>query len=136
MKLHLLDFALLLAMVCLTGLVVEGGLSIYRRLRRRRVSRGGAVGVVVDRFGRVLGTYLDPFSHPWRAARMHDAGSVWSPSVAWGQSAQTWEGFGETEDEAFASANRLRRRHLQLFGLLQPWEDEGMADDVATPPFA
>jgi hypothetical protein len=137
MKLALFDFVLVLAMLCLGGMLVEGGLSFYRRMRRRRVSRGGAVGVVVDRHGHVLGTYLDPFSHPWRAARMHEADSVWSPAASWGEAVNTWEGFGETEEEAAASANRLRRRHLQLFGLLQPADDEEMPEDnMLTPPFA
>lgn len=137
MKLALFDFVLVLAMLCLGGLLVEGGISFYRRMRRRRYSRGGAVGVVVDRDGRVLGTYLDPFSHPWRAARMHESDSVWTPAVRWGETANTWEGFGETEEEAVASANRLRRRHLQLFGLLRPSEDEELPEDnMLTPPFA
>lgn len=135
MKLALFDFVLVLAMLCLAGLVWEGGTSFYRRMRRRRFSRGGAVGVVVDREGRVLGTYLDPFSHPWRAARMHEADSVWSPATRWGESANTWEGFGETEEEAITAANRLRRRHLQLFGLLEPDEGEEFPEDgILTPP--
>jgi hypothetical protein len=84
------------------------------------------VGVVIDREGHVLGTYLDPFGHPRRAARMHGPESPWSPSARWGESAHTWEGFGETEEEARASANKLRRRHVQLFGLLDPEDtDEG-----------
>jgi hypothetical protein len=137
MKSIVLDFVMVLALLCLAGLLVEGGISLYRRLRRRRYSRGGAVGVVVDREGHVLGTYLDPFSHPWRAARMHEADSVWSPAARWGESANTWEGFGETEEEAAASANRLRRRHLQLFGLLEPGEDEELPEDgMLSPPFA
>ena len=136
MKYGFLDFALVLALLRLAGLLAEGGMLLYRRLRRRRYSRGGAVGVVVDRSGRVLGTYLDPFSHPWRAARMHDETSVWSPPARWGESANAWEGFGETEEEASASANRLRRRHLQLFGLLEPDEDEGLPEDgILTPPY-
>ena len=138
MKILSLEFVMLLALLCLVGLLVEGGASFYRRMRRRRHSRGGAVGVVVDRDGRVLGTYLDPFSHPWRAARMHTGDSVWSPPARWGESAQTWEGFGETEEEALAAANRLRRRHLQLFGLLEHGEeDENRPEDgMLTPPFA
>jgi hypothetical protein len=137
MKILSLDLVLLLAMVCLGGLVLEGGASIYRRMRRRRHSRGGAVGVVVDRAGQVLGVYLDPFAHPWRAARMHGPESPWSPAARWGESSNAWEGFGETEEEALAAANRLRRRHLQLFGLLEPDEDEGLPESgLATPPFA
>jgi hypothetical protein len=137
MKILSLDLVLLLAMVCLGGLVVEGGASIYRRMRRRRHSRGGAVGVVVDRAGQVLGVYLDPFAHPWRSARMHGPESPWSPAARWGENSNAWEGFGETEEEALAAANRLRRRHLQLFGLLEPDEDEGLPESgLATPPIA
>jgi hypothetical protein len=137
MQIPLFDFVLVLAILCLAAMLVEGGVSMVRRLRRRRRSQGGAVGVVIDREGRMLGTYLDPFAHPRRAARMHGPESPWSPDVAWGESGNTWEGFGETVEEAVASANRLRRRHLQLFGLLEPDEDEGHPEDNAlTPPFA
>ena len=119
-RLLLFDFVLVLALLCLAGLVVDWSVSMYTRLRRRRHSRGGAVGVVVDRHGQVLGTYLDPFAHPKRAARMHDGESPWAPpTTTWGEAPLAWEGFGETEEEALAAANRLRRRHLQLFGLLE-----------------
>ena len=135
MRLVSFDFVLGLALLCLAGLVVEGGMSLYRRLRKRRRSRGGAVGAVVDRHGRVLGTYLDPFAHPRRLARIHDADSPWNPAEHWGDSPLTWEGFGETEEEALAAANRLRRRHLQLFGLLESDEDENRPEgDLLTPP--
>jgi hypothetical protein len=139
MKLITFDFVLFLALLCLAGLVVEGAVSMYRRLKRRRHSRGGAVGVVVDRRGRVLGTYLDPFTHPLRVARIHGPESPWSPPAGWGEAPSfAWEGFGETEEEALAAANRLRRRHLQLFGLLENGEEDGNLpeDDVLTPPFA
>ncbi|HEU4881433.1 MAG TPA: hypothetical protein VFT45_04280 [Longimicrobium sp.] len=138
MKLISFDFVLFLALLCLAGLVVEGATSMFRRLKRRRHSRGGAVGAVVDKHGRVLGTYLDPFTHPRRVARIHGPESPWSPPAAWGETSFAWEGFGETEEEALAAANRLRRRHLQLFGLLEHGEEDENRpeDDVLTPPFA
>jgi len=93
-------------------------------IRRRRAARGGAFGVVVNRSGQVIGTYLDPFGHPWRTPRVHDAGSPWLTAAGIGDRA--WEGFGATEEEAFLSANRLRRRHLQFLTLL---EDDGGYED-------
>lgn len=135
MRLISFDFVLFLALLCLAGLVLEGGISMYRRLRRRRHSRGGAVGAVVDRHGRVLGTYLDPFTHPRSLARIHGPDSPWSPPVPWGETGFAWEGFGETEEEALAAANRLRRRHLQLFGLLDTGEeDENRPEDWTLSP--
>jgi hypothetical protein len=35
-----------------------------------------------------------------------------------------WEGFGATEEEAYLAANRLRRRHLQLFSWLRDDQDD------------
>ncbi len=93
-------------------------------IRRRRASQGGAWGVVLDPAGAVLGTYLDPFGHPWRSPRIHGDGSPWvtaaAPEKPW-----AWEGFGATEEEARLAANRLRRRHLQLLGLLEQPDEEG-----------
>jgi hypothetical protein len=128
MKSLALDLVLVLAVLMMAGLVVDGAFHLYRHLRRRRHSRGGAVGVVIDREGRLLGTYLDPFAHPWRSARMHGPESPWSKPGPWGEPATAWEGFGETEEEAFMHANRLRRRQVQLFGLLEPDEDDGRPD--------
>ncbi|MBW3570607.1 MAG: hypothetical protein KY467_05835, partial [Gemmatimonadetes bacterium] len=132
------DFVLFRALLCLAGLEAEGTVSMSRRLKRRRHSRGGAVGVVVDRRGRVLGTYLDPFTHPRRVARIHGPDSPWSPPVTWGETAFAWEGFGETEEEALGAANRLRRRHLQLFGLLEPGEEDENRPEggILIPPVA
>lgn len=98
-------------------------------IRRRRKRRGGVVGVVVDRAGATLGTYLDPFGHLPRAPRMHGADSPWTSPGPEGRPGWAWEGFGATEEEARRAANRLRRRHLQLL----PWlseVDEGGEGDV------
>jgi hypothetical protein len=103
---------------------------LLARRRRRRSARGGAYGVVVDRDGRVRGTYVDPFGHPWRAARMHGPESPWAPPVAFGESARVWEGFGETEEDAFLAATRLRRRHLQLLPLIGELDDDDGGDDL------
>lgn len=139
MRLISFDFVLFLALLCLAGLVLEGTVSLWRRLRRRRHSRGGAVGAVVDRQGRLLGTYLDPFTHPRSLARIHGPDSAWTPAAGWGEETQfAWEGFGETEEEALIAANRLRRRHLQLFGLLDAGEEDENRPEggMLTPPLA
>lgn len=93
-------------------------------IRRRRASQGGAWGVVLDRRGAVIGTYLDPFGHPWRSPRIHGAGSPWVKAEPH-EKAWAWEGFGATEEEARLAANRSRRRHLQLLGLLEEPGEEG-----------
>ncbi|HWK88581.1 MAG TPA: hypothetical protein VNP72_01250, partial [Longimicrobium sp.] len=90
--------------------------------------RSGAVGVVIDREGNVLGTYVDPFADPWRNPRMHGPDSPWTASARWGESALAWEGFGENAEQAHEAANRLRRRHLQYFGLLEAGADEDETD--------
>jgi len=105
-------------------------------LRSRRARHGGAFGVVVDRAGRVLGTYLDPFGHPWRLPRIHGPGSPWVTGAAAG-TPWAWEGFGATRDDALTAANRLRRRHLQLLGLLEEREGDEEGGSFALPePFA
>jgi hypothetical protein len=105
-------------------------------VRRRRGRRGGAWGVVLDEAGRVLGTYLDPFGHPWRAPRIHGADSPWV-NAAPHEKGWAWEGFGTTQEDARDAANRLRRRHLQLLGLLDEPEDGEEGGSFALPqPFA
>jgi len=59
--------------------------SLAAALRRtralvRRLRASGAVGVVVDRNGALLGTYLDPYTPRTRPPRLHHAGSPWTPS--------------------------------------------------------
>jgi len=119
-----LDLAIVVAVLCAVVLVMDAFPRLVAAVQRRRRSKGGAFGVVLDRRGIVLGTYLDPFGHPWRAPRVHEAGSPWVEAGIDGQG-WAWEGFGATEEEAFAAANRLRRRHLQLL----PWfGDDGEED--------
>src|SRR3954467_1202384 len=107
------DFATFVAILCGMVLAVDAAPRGLTSLRRRRAARGGAFGVVVDRAGRVLGTYLDPFGHPWRTPREHGPDSPWLAAVAEGPR-MAWEGFGATAEEARQAANRLRRRQLQL----------------------
>jgi hypothetical protein len=133
MKVITLDIVLLIAVLCMAGIVVDGGVKLLRHRRRRRHTRGAAVAVVVDRDGTVLGSYVDPFGHPWRSARVHGPDSPWKPAEPWRPHSFAWEGFGTTEEEAFAAANRLRRRHLQLFGLLEPDPDEERPGWMAAP---
>src|SRR5215218_3291196 len=67
-------------------------------IRRRRAARGGAFGVVVNRGGQIVGTYLDPFGHPWRTPRVHQDDSPWVTPSPQGHE-RAWEGFGATEEE-------------------------------------
>ena len=133
LKFFSLELAAFVAVLCAVVLAFDAMPRLVAAVRRRRRSRGGAFGVVVDRRGRVLGTYLDPFGHPWRAPRVHDRESPWVTPGPDGQG-WAWEGFGGTEEEAYAAANRLRRRHLQLL----PWMgDDGEEDFLSFPtPFA
>ncbi|HEX5726849.1 MAG TPA: hypothetical protein VFX98_15340 [Longimicrobiaceae bacterium] len=120
MKPLLVDSLLLVgALAVLSAAVVLcDAIGIFRTaLQRRRRNRAGVYGVVVDSRGTVLGTYLDPFAAPTRGARVHDESSPWATPTPEGRKRWAWEGFGATEDEALHAANRLRRRHLQLF----PW---------------
>jgi hypothetical protein len=133
MRETMLHVVLVIAILCMAGIVVDGAVGLLRHRRRRRHTRGAAVAVVVDRDGTVLGSYLDPFGHPWRSARVHGPDSPWRPSEPWRPHAYAWEGFGTTEEEACAAANRLRRRQLQLFGLLGSDADEEQARWRASP---
>lgn len=110
--------AALSAAVLLFEAVVAARAALHRRRRRRR----GTFGVVVDRNGRVLGTYLDPFLHTCRAARMHQVGSPWVRPGPDGRG-WAWEGFGSTEEEARRAANRLRRRDLRRLPEIRAAQD-------------
>ena len=119
-----LDFAVAIGLLCGLVLAVDAAPRALASLQRRRAARGGAFGVVVDRSGRVLGTYLDPFGHPWRTPREHGPDSPWAAEAPDGQA---WEGFGATREEALHAANRLRRRQLHLLSWLE--DDEHGEDD-------
>lgn len=125
MKQILFDLVTAIGILCGLVLAVDAFPRAVAAVRRRRAAHGGAFGVVVNRAGVVLGTYLDPFGHPWRTPRVHGADSPWLvDDVSGGDRA--WEGFGATEEEACQSANRLRRRHLQFLTLI---EDDGGYED-------
>jgi hypothetical protein len=117
-----------IGLLCGLVLAVDAAPRALAALRRRHAARGGAFGVVVDRAGRVLGTYLDPFGHPWRTPREHGPQSPWLAEAGAGQ-AMAWEGFGPTAEDALRAANRFRRRRLQLLSWLEDDErgEEGWA---------
>jgi hypothetical protein len=125
MKQILFDMVTAIGILCGLVLAMDAFPRAVAAIRRRRAARGGAFGVVVNRAGVVLGTYLDPFGHPWRTPRVHGADSPWVAAETHGGD-RAWEGFGATEEEAFQSANRLRRRHLQFLTLI---EDDGGYED-------
>lgn len=123
-----LDLTVAIGILCGLVLAVDSAPRAMAALRRRRAARGGAFGVVVDRAGRVLGTYLDPFGHPWRTPREHGPESPWLAEAAMGQEI-AWEGFGPTREDALRAANRFRRRRLQLLSWLE--DDERGEEDWA-----
>jgi hypothetical protein len=125
------DAVTVMSVLCGLVLAADALPRAVAAIRRRRAARGGAFGVVVNRAGQTVGTYLDPFGHPWRTPRVHEADSPWVASGPLGRE-RAWEGFGATAQEAFESANRLRRRHLQLMTMLE--DDGGYEDGEYTVP--
>src|SRR4051812_7321125 len=122
-----LDLTTAIGLLCGLVLAVDAAPRWLAALRRRRAARGGAFGVVVDRRGRVLGTYLDPFGHPWRTPREHGPESPWLAEPT--AQRMAWEGFGPTREDALRAANRFRRRQLQLLSWLE--DDERGEEDWA-----
>jgi hypothetical protein len=131
-----LDFAYALAMLCVLVVLFDALPRVGAYLRRMRRARGGVFGVVVDRRGEVLGTYVDPFGHPWRAPRVHDRESPWVRAPGPDGQGWAWEGFGRTEEEAYMAANRLRRRHLRLLPWLTGDGDDDQDSFSYPTPFA
>lgn len=134
MKLFALGFTVALALLSVVVILCDALPRMHTALRRRRKRQGGAFGVVVDRAGAVVGAYLDPFGHPWRAARLHDRESPWVVPGPDGHG-WAWEGFGATEAEAADAANRLRRRHLLLLPELRD-RDKGDGGSIISLPYA
>ena len=114
--------------VVLTDAVLRG----REAWRRRRRSQGGVYGVVVDRNGFTLGTYVDPLTPPRRATYVHGPGSAWTSSDPDDPTAWAWEGQGETEEEARHLAQRLRLMYLKVLPELRPASE----DEVSLPPWA
>lgn len=124
MKLLSLQFVALIAILSASLLLCDA-VVLARAALQRRKRRSGAIGVVVDRWGRVIGTYADPFGRPSRAARMHDTSSPWAVRGREGRKQCVWEGFGPTQEEALRAANRLRNLHLRLLPALGDGDGDG-----------
>lgn len=116
-------FVAVLAVLAMLMPLYDLLVAAHKAYRRRRNNQGGAYGVVMDRTGRVLGTYVDPFGDPTRAARLHGPDSPWAQPEPDGRSTLAWEGFGATEEEARNAAHRIRRLHLQLLPELQELQE-------------
>ncbi len=132
----------MLALEVATGLAVlsaavllcdaaAGAYASHVRRRRRRPGSVGACGVVVDAAGELVGIYRDPFASPHWPARVHHEDSPWTSVGPDGRSSWAWEGFGETEEDARAAADRLRKRHRNLL----PWLHEEEEDDAGGLPY-
>lgn len=101
--------------------------------RRRQRAQGGVYGVVIDRSGRVIGTYVDPMQVPRRASYVHGPGSVWTGGDSSDSTAWAWEGQGETEEEARHGAQRLRQLYISLLPELRVERGD---EEMSIPPWA
>lgn len=108
------SFAFALASLPLALFGVDAVLRAREAWQRRKQAQGGVYGVVVDRNGQVLGTYVDPLQAPRRASRVHLPGSVWTGSDPSDPTGWAWEGQAATEQEALHAANRLRYMYVNL----------------------
>lgn len=127
MKSHVFLVVASLAVLSAVLIFADALAVAVRSYRHRRKRRNGTYGVVVDCRGNRLGTYLDPFAQHARGARVHTGDSPWTTPGPDSWSGWAWEGFGTTEEEAHAEANRLRRRYVQLL----PWLGDGAEEESA-----
>jgi hypothetical protein len=106
--------------LCLVG--VDLFIRAREDWRERKKVQGGVYGIVVDRRGAVLGTYINPMQPTRRASYAHRPGSAWTDPddpTSW-----AWEGQGGTAEEARHVANRLRHKHMALIPELNPMLDD------------
>lgn len=125
-----LRFVIILGIVAVGLLIVDACLRAREAWRRRRQAQGGVYGVVLDRKGQVLGTYVDPMQTPRRASYVHMPGSVWTSANQDDAAAWAWEGQGATEEEARHAAQRLRLMYLNLLPELRPARRD---EELSTP---
>jgi hypothetical protein len=124
-----LYFVLFVSCVALSLVCVDLVLRAREKWRQRKTVQGGVYGIVVDRKGAVVGTYINPLQPTRRASYAHLPGSAWTDPddpTSW-----AWEGQGATAEEARHVANRLRHKHMALVPeLSSDFEDE------SRPPWA
>src|SRR5687768_5097359 len=123
---------LILGIVAFAVVLTDAFLRGREAWRRRRRANGGVYGVVVDRNGFTLGTYVDPLTPPRRASFVHAPGSAWTSSDPDDPTAWAWEGQGATEEEARHIAQRLRLMYLKALPELRPVGE----DELSRPPWA
>lgn len=120
-----------IGLVAMVVLLIDALLRARDAWNRRRMAQGGVYGVVIDRTGATLGTYVDPTQPPRRATFVHGPGSVWTGSDPSDPTAWAWEGQGATEMEARFAAYRLRQLYLSLLPELSAGiypDDEGVGN--------
>jgi hypothetical protein len=122
-----------LGIVTLVLVCVDAVLRAREAWRKRRSAQGGVYGVVIDRDGHVLGTYVDPMQPPRRASYVHGPGSVWTGSDPADPTAWAWEGQGATEEEARHAAHRLRQLYVSLLPELRVQRGD---EEMSIPPWA
>ena len=133
MSLWSLRLVFVAGMVALALVCVDAVLRAREAWRRRQRAQGGVYGVVIDRNGQVIGTYVDPLQIPRRASYVHGPGSVWTGCDPGDLTAWAWEGQGATEEEARHGAQRLRQLYISLLPELRVEHGD---EEMSIPPWA